>query len=179
MSEDATLRALEARATPGPWTPDGDKLRATAADALIPDNILVAYYTGHDHRLGLKTVGHAADVEFMAAARPARPARPHPRSSRQVGRAVARGRGRLPRPVGDARSAPRRRASLTNNRKAARTIDGAGGLLRPADHHSVSCSPSSSWSRARSSATSCGSSRARSRSSRARRRGPRGSASGL
>ena len=63
MSDDATLRALEARATPGPWTPDGDKIRATAADALLPDNILVAYYTGHDHRLGLKTTGHAADVD--------------------------------------------------------------------------------------------------------------------
>ena len=69
MSDDATLRALEARATPGPWTPDGDKICATAADALIPENILVAYYTGHDHRLGLKTTGHAADVEFIAAAR--------------------------------------------------------------------------------------------------------------
>ena len=33
MSDDATLRALEARATPGRWTPDGDKIRATAADA--------------------------------------------------------------------------------------------------------------------------------------------------
>lgn len=58
MSDDATLRALAARATPGPWTSDGDKIRATAADALLPDNILVAYYTGHDHRLGLKTTGH-------------------------------------------------------------------------------------------------------------------------
>ena len=47
----------------------------TAADALIPDNILVAYYTGHDHRLGLKTTGHAADVEFVAAARTALPDR--------------------------------------------------------------------------------------------------------
>jgi hypothetical protein len=76
MTDDATLRALEARATPGPWTPDGDKIRATAADALIPDNILVAYYTGHQHRLGLKTTGHAADdVEFMAAARTALPDR--------------------------------------------------------------------------------------------------------
>ena len=75
MSDDATLRALEARATPGPWTPDGDKIRATAADALLPDNILVAYYTGHDHRLGLKTTGHAADVEFIAAARDALPDR--------------------------------------------------------------------------------------------------------
>ncbi|CAM3583798.1 hypothetical protein NOMA109596_01405 [Nocardioides marinus] len=75
MSDDATLRALEARATPGAWTPDGDKIRATAADALLPDNILVAYYTGHDHRLGLKTTGHAADVEFIAAARDALPDR--------------------------------------------------------------------------------------------------------
>lgn len=75
MSDDATLRALEARATPGPWTPDGDKIRATAADALLPDNILVAYYTGHDHRLGLKTTGPAADVEFIAAARDALPDR--------------------------------------------------------------------------------------------------------
>ncbi|GGO85335.1 hypothetical protein GCM10011584_05070 [Nocardioides phosphati] len=73
--DDATLRALEERATPGPWTPAGDKIHATAADALIPDNILVAYYTGHDHRLGLKTTGHAADVEFMAASRTALPDR--------------------------------------------------------------------------------------------------------
>lgn len=30
MSDDASLRALEERATPGsPWTPDGDKIRAT------------------------------------------------------------------------------------------------------------------------------------------------------
>ena len=56
MSDDATLRALAARATPGPWAPDGDKIRATAADALLPQNILVACYTGHDHRLGLKTI---------------------------------------------------------------------------------------------------------------------------
>ncbi len=41
MSQDA-LRALEARATPGPWTPDGDEIRATAADALLPDTIVVA-----------------------------------------------------------------------------------------------------------------------------------------
>jgi len=45
--DDAVLRALEARATPGPWTPAGDKIRATAADALIPDNILVAYAGAH------------------------------------------------------------------------------------------------------------------------------------
>src|SRR3546814_3893905 len=75
MSDAASLRALEERATPGPWTPDGDKICATTADALIPDNILVAYYTGHDHRLGLKTTSHAADVEFMAAARTALPDR--------------------------------------------------------------------------------------------------------
>ncbi len=47
MSDDDTLRALESRATPGPWTPHGDKIRATAADALIPDNILVAYAGAH------------------------------------------------------------------------------------------------------------------------------------
>src|SRR3546814_14018010 len=76
MSDAASLRALEERATPGPWTPDGDKICATAADALIPDNILVAYYTGHDHRLGLKTTSPAADVEFLAPARPALPDRP-------------------------------------------------------------------------------------------------------
>ena len=75
MSDDPALRALAARATPGPWTPDGDKIRATAADALLPDTIVVAYYTGHDHRLGLKTTGHAADVEFIAAARDALPDR--------------------------------------------------------------------------------------------------------
>src|SRR3546814_15712686 len=75
MSDAASLRALEERATPGPWTPDGDKICATADDALIPDNILVAYYTGHDHRLGLTTTSHAADAEFMAAARTAPPDR--------------------------------------------------------------------------------------------------------
>ncbi len=75
MSDDATLRALETRATPGPWTPDGHKIRATAADALLPDTTVVAYYTGHDHRLDLKTTGHAADVEFIAAARDALPDR--------------------------------------------------------------------------------------------------------
>ena len=35
----------------------------------------MACYTGHDHRLGLKTTGHAADVEFIAAARDALPDR--------------------------------------------------------------------------------------------------------
>ena len=96
MSDDATLRALEARATPGPWTPHGDKIRATAADALIPDNILVAYYRARQ-RLGLKTTGRRRRRGVHGrcphrAARPPRPTRPHPRSSRQVGRAVARGR---------------------------------------------------------------------------------------
>ena len=73
MSDDAALRALEARATPGPWTPDADKIRAT--DALLPDTIVVAYYTGHDHQLGLKTTRHSADAEFIAAARDALPDR--------------------------------------------------------------------------------------------------------
>lgn len=80
--DDATLRSLEARATPGPWTPNGDKIRATAADALIPDNILVAYAGAHWQRLGVKTYPrggdvpeHAPDVEFMAAARTALPDR--------------------------------------------------------------------------------------------------------
>lgn len=36
---------------------------------------MVAYYTGHDHRHGLKTTGHAADAEFIAAARDALPDR--------------------------------------------------------------------------------------------------------
>ena len=54
--------------TPGPWRGVGDQVRATAADALIEDNILVAYYTGHDHRLGLKTTGVAADVDLIAHA---------------------------------------------------------------------------------------------------------------
>src|SRR3546814_16754160 len=71
MSDAASLRALEERATPGPWTPDGDKICATAADALIPDNILVAYYTGHEHRIALMTTRPPADLEFMAAARTA------------------------------------------------------------------------------------------------------------
>ena len=35
---------------------------------LIEDNILVAYYTGHDHRLGIKTTGVAADVDLIAHA---------------------------------------------------------------------------------------------------------------
>lgn len=63
----AVRRRLEA-ATPGPWNGVGDKVRATAADALIEDNILVAYYTGHDHRLGLKTSGMAADVDLISHA---------------------------------------------------------------------------------------------------------------
>lgn len=82
MSDDASLRALEERATPGPWAPAGDKIRATAADALIPDNILVAYAGAHWQRLGIKTYPrggdvpeHAPDVEFMAAARTALPDR--------------------------------------------------------------------------------------------------------
>lgn len=94
--DDATLRAQEARATHGPRTPVGDKVRATAADAQLPDTIVVACYTGHDHRLGLTTTGHAADVEFISAARTALP-------------------DRLDRldPVGDARSAPRRGARMS------------------------------------------------------------------
>ena len=35
----------------------------------------MAHYTGHGHRLGLESTGHAADVEFMAAARTALPDR--------------------------------------------------------------------------------------------------------
>ncbi|NYI44943.1 hypothetical protein BJ993_002023 [Nocardioides aromaticivorans] len=80
--DDAALRALEALATPGPWIPAGDKIRATAADALIPDNILVAYAGAQWQRLGFKTYPrgdevpeHAPDVEFMAAARTALPDR--------------------------------------------------------------------------------------------------------
>jgi len=64
---DAIRRRLDA-ATPGPWRGVGDKVRATAADALIEDNILVAYYTGHDHRLGLRTTGVAADIDLIANA---------------------------------------------------------------------------------------------------------------
>ena len=63
----AIRRRLDA-ATPGPWHNVGDKVRATAADALIEDNILVAYYTGHDHRLGLKTTEVAADIDLIANA---------------------------------------------------------------------------------------------------------------
>lgn len=63
----AIRRRLDA-ATPGPWRGVGDQVRATAADALIEDDILVAYYTGHDHRLGLKTTGVAADVDLIANA---------------------------------------------------------------------------------------------------------------
>jgi len=37
----AIRRRLDA-ATPGPWHGVGDKVRATAADALIEDNILIA-----------------------------------------------------------------------------------------------------------------------------------------
>jgi hypothetical protein len=63
----AIRRRLDA-ATPGPWRGAGDKVRATAAAALIEDNILVAYSTGHDHRLGLKTTGVAADIDLIANA---------------------------------------------------------------------------------------------------------------
>ena len=62
MSDDATLRALEARATPGPWTPDGDKICATAADALIPENILVAYYTAARLRFPTGSPGSTASA---------------------------------------------------------------------------------------------------------------------
>lgn len=64
----AAVRSRLEAATPGPWHGVGDKVRATSADALIEDNILVAYYTGHDHRLGLETSGMAADVELIANA---------------------------------------------------------------------------------------------------------------
>ena len=64
----ASIRRRLDAATPGPWRGVGDQVRATAADALIEDNILVAYYTGHDHRLGLKTTGVAADVDLIAHA---------------------------------------------------------------------------------------------------------------
>ena len=201
MSDDATLRALEARATPGPWTPDGDKIRATAADALLPDNILVAYYTGHDHRLGLKTTGHAADVEFIAAARDALPDRldrldrirdlhatwgeQSPENAdgyldlwETFGRlSTASPDERHRHPRGRVIGCPKRQGRPLRCVRCGRPS--AFGPRFGRDHQSVSCSPSSSWSRARSSATSCGSSRARSRSSRARRRGPRGSANGL
>ena len=60
----------------------GDKIRATAADALGPANILVAYAGAHWQRLGFQTYPrggdlpeHAPDVEFMAAARAALPDR--------------------------------------------------------------------------------------------------------
>lgn len=64
----ASIRRRLDAAIPGPWRGVGDQVRATAADALIEDNILVAYYTGHDHRLGLKTTGVAADVDLIAHA---------------------------------------------------------------------------------------------------------------
>lgn len=66
--EVAAIRRRLNAATPGPWHGVGDKVRATAAGALIEDNILVAYYTGHDHRLGLKTTGVAADIDLIANA---------------------------------------------------------------------------------------------------------------
>ena len=180
MSDDATLRALEARATPGAWTPDGDKIRATAADALIPDNILVAYYAGHDHWLGLKTTGHAADVEFMAAARTALPDRldrldriralhaqwasRHPRTRTATSTCGRRSVGSSTASPHERRRGPRGRVIVCPNRQGRplRCVrcgrPSAFGPVSGRDHQSVSCSPSSSWSRARSSATSCGSS---------------------
>ena len=106
----AIRRRLDA-ATPGPWRGAGDKVRATAADALIEDNILVAYYTGHDHRLGLETTGVAADIDLIAnapadprrTARRCREAQRGPRVPPQLGRPRRR-HPRRPRPVGAARS---------------------------------------------------------------------------
>lgn len=66
----ALMRERAEAATPSPWRAVGDQLRATAADALIEDNILVAYATGHDHRLGIKKSGAAPDAEHAASWHP-------------------------------------------------------------------------------------------------------------
>lgn len=65
-----TLRERAEKATTGPWHGKGDQIRATAEDALVEDSILVAYATGHDHRLGFKKTGAAPDVDYAATMHP-------------------------------------------------------------------------------------------------------------
>lgn len=71
------MRETANAATPGPWRPQGDKVRGTSADSLIEDNLLIAYAGAHHQRLGMKHTGrgtpvpeHAPDVEHVAAWHP-------------------------------------------------------------------------------------------------------------
>ncbi len=61
--DDATHVRWRPARTPGPWTPNGDKIRAhTAAERPDRRQRLVAYSGAHWQRLGLKTYPRGGDV---------------------------------------------------------------------------------------------------------------------